>query len=100
MGVRFYIERENATAEELGIAKRCAPTQPGFVRLQALEELYRSRSPEEVSELSDRGLSTIYRWVRSFNESGIDGIACKGKAGWPRKIEREKFSGEYVPFWR
>jgi len=97
VGARFYIERENATEEELRVLKRCAPTQQGFVRLQAIEELYRGRSPKEIAELSDRGLSTIYRWVRSFNASGIDGIACKGKAGRPRKIEREKFSGEYVP---
>jgi len=35
VGARFYIERENATEEELRVSKRCAPTQQGFVRLQA-----------------------------------------------------------------
>lgn len=96
MGVRFYIERENASEEDPGIAKGCAPTQRYTLRLQAIEELYRGRSPGELAQLSDRVPTTIYRWVLLFNASGIDGIACKGKVGHPPKIGPERFAGEYV----
>ena len=67
------------------------------MRLQAIGELYRGRSPKELAELSERKVSAIYRWARSFNDSGIDGLACKGQAGRPRKIKRDKFLGQYVP---
>lgn len=48
MEARFHIERKNTSEKELRIAKRCAPTQQGFMRLQVIEEPYRSRSPKAV----------------------------------------------------
>ena len=71
MGQSFYINLENSTLQELSVSKRCAPTRQGFVRFQAMEELFRGRSPEEVAQLSDRSVSTIYRWVRAFNENNL-----------------------------
>ena len=47
MGSRCYIERENASKEELRIAKRCASTKQGL----AIEELCRGRSPKMVTPL-------------------------------------------------
>ena len=97
MAQRWATNRENATEEEIACAKRCAPTMQWFVRFQTLEHLYRGSSKVEVSRLSDRTVRTIDRWVAAFNESGIDGIALKGRAGCPRKIEAGKFRVEYVP---
>ena len=56
MGDRFYIERENASEEELRIEKSCAPTQQGFMRLQVIEEPWRGRSPKVVTPLRDAAL--------------------------------------------
>jgi len=97
MGCRFWINKENATAEEIAVAKSCAPTRGGFVRFQALEQLYRGRAKEDVAELSDRSIRTIERWAKVFNDSGLDGLALKGYAGRPRQIEAGKFQSEYVP---
>lgn len=79
------------------MAKRCAPTQQGFVRFQALELLLEGYTEREVARISDRDERTIQRWLAAFNERGIDGLALKGYAGRPRKIEAEKFSAQYVP---
>ena len=97
MGKRLKVNWENTTAEEISIAKRCAPTQQGFIRYQALEFLSKGLTIEETAEYSDRSERTIRRWISLFNESGLDGLALKGYAGQPRKIEAEKFRAEYIP---
>lgn len=97
MRQRLQVNWENVTAEELSVAKRCAPTQQGFVRFQAFEFLFKGASIEQVADYSDRDVRTIRRWINLFNESGIDGLALKGKAGRPRMIEAGKFQSEYVP---
>ena len=79
------------------MAKRCAPTQQGFVRFQAMELLLAGYSEEEVARISDRDERTIRRWLDLFNAGGIDRLALKGYAGQPRKIDAERFAAEYVP---
>ncbi|MCB0338945.1 MAG: helix-turn-helix domain-containing protein, partial [Bdellovibrionales bacterium] len=71
---------ENTTVDEIAVAKRCAPTQQGLVRYQALEQLYRGKSKEEVARLNDRSVRTIERWIFLFRERGIDGLALKGSS--------------------
>ena len=88
---------ENATAEEIAVAKACSPRKEGFIRFQALEMLIGGYGEEEVARISDRAVRTIRRWVGWFNESGTDGLALKGSSGRPRKIEPEKFKAEYIP---
>lgn len=97
MGRNIEIAWENATEEEVAVAKRCAPRQGGFVRFQALEFLRSGYSEEEVARLSSRDSRTIRRWIEAFNERGIDGLALKYHSGRPRKIAGEKFKAEYVP---
>ena len=91
------IVRENATAKEVAVAKRCAPTQQGFVRFQAIELLLEGYSQGEVARISGRDSRTIRRWLEAFNERGLDGVALKGYAGQPRKIDAKKFEAKYVP---
>ena len=91
MGRKQKINWENATAEELAIAKVCGPTQEGFVRFQALELLLAGYSQEEVSRISNRDGRTIRRWIEGFNDRGIDGVVLKGRSGRPRRIEAAKF---------
>ena len=97
MAQRVTVNWENVTAEELSVAKDCAPTQQGFIRFQAFEFLYKGLSIREVAEFSGRDVKTIRRWIHLFNDRGVDGLALKGYSGQPRKIEAEKFKAEYVP---
>jgi transposase len=97
VGKHRYINWENTSAEEIAVAKRCAPTQIGFIRFQALEHLYLGYSKEEVAELNSGSVRTIERWIRLFDEQGLDGLAFKGGAGRPRQIKGEKFKAQYVP---
>ena len=69
MRARFHIERENAGEAELRIAKRCASTKQGFVRLQAIEELYRGRSPKVVTLLHD---AALFLGQRSLPLQGLE----------------------------
>lgn len=75
----------------------CAPSKKGYQVLQVLEFLYVGRSVREVSEVLHTPVSTLYRWIKRFNERGLDGLVFKGGGGRPRKIAVEKFEAEYVP---
>ena len=85
------IVRENTTAVEIDVAKRCAPTQQGFVRFQALELLLEGYSQGEVARTSGRDERTIQRWLAAFNGRGIDGLALKFH-GCLREEYREELS--------
>ena len=88
---------ENATPEELRIAKQCAPTTEGFVRFQAIELLLAGYEKEDVAFTAGRSVRTIDRWALNYTRCGIDGVAIKKRSGRPRKISKEKFSTEIVP---
>ncbi len=89
---------ENATPEELRIAKQCAPTKEGFVRFQAVELLLlEGYEKDEVARISAKSVRTIERWAQDYAIRGIDGVAIKKRSGRPRKISKEKFSTEIVP---
>ena len=92
---------ENATPEELRIAKQCAPTKEGFVRFQAIELLLlEGYEKDEVARISAKSVRTIDRWALDYARRGIDGVAIKKRSGRPRKISKEKFSTEIVPLVR
>ena len=91
------VNQENATIEEVLKAQRCAPTQEGFRRFQAIEFLYAGYEVDEVVELSRRSARTLRRWIAAFNSSGIDGLAIKPRSGRPRKIRKTQFAEELVP---
>ena len=78
MGRKIEISWESATASEISVAKRCAPTQRGFVRFQSFEFLRAGYSQGEVARLSGRAVRTIRRWIEAFSAKGLDGLALKG----------------------
>jgi transposase len=94
---RQEIVKENCTLKEVLVAKQCAPTQQGFIRFQAIELLLQDYAQSEVARISGRNARTIRMWLSTFNERGLDGVALKGYAGRPRKIDVEKFKAKYVP---
>ena len=97
MPKKVTINFENTSLEAISVAKECAPTKEGFKRYFALEFLYNGMSPTEVSKYFKVAKKTIYRWIKLFNEEGLDGLALKGKSGRPRKIPIGKFQAEYLP---
>ena len=76
---------------------RCAPTQQGFLRFQAVHLLLRGYSEEEVAEITQRSLSNVNRLKYLFNERGLDGIAVRKRSGRPRRISSDRFREEFVP---
>ena len=54
MGRRVAIAIENATAEEITVAKTCSPRMEGFISFQALELLIGGYGEEEVARISSR----------------------------------------------
>jgi transposase len=95
--VEFDDAEENATPLEVRTAQRCAPTQEGFIRFQAIKLLDLGYQKHEVAEISGRTLRTINRWIALYQARGIDGLALKGRSGRPRKISKERFGAEIVP---
>lgn len=95
MAREIEIARENATG--VAVAKWCALMQQGFVRFQALELLLAGYCEQEAARISDCDERTVRRWLELFNARGINGLALKGYAGQPRKIDAERFAAEYVP---
>ena len=88
---------ENATLEQVRVAQRCAPTQEGFIRFQALEFLLRGYDESEVSKLLNFSVRTIEKWRNSFNFGGIDAVAIRGRSGRPRKISPKDFEDRVIP---
>ena len=97
MEQKVRINRENATLEEILVAQNCAPKKEGFKRYQAIDFLYCGQSKKAVAQALHVSIRTIERWLKLFNEKGIDGLAKKGRSGRPRKIPLDKFKAEYVP---
>ena len=60
-----------------------------------MELLLAGYSEQEVARISDRDERTIRRWLELYNARGISGLALKGYAGQPRKIDAERFGAEY-----
>lgn len=91
------VEFENATVDEVRVAKKCAPTQKGYERLQAMEFFYLGYEIGDVCELCNRSRQTVRRYINLFNRRGIDGLIEKSRAGRPRRIPKGQFQKEVVP---
>ena len=67
--------RKNSRCEAM-----CADTRRVYTISSTGELLREEYSQEEVARISSRDSRTIRRWIKDFNESGIDGVALKGRA--------------------
>lgn len=77
---------ENCTEVALNIAIRCTPHQRSAQRLQAMKALGLGVERKVVAELYGVSPRTLCLWVKSFNDSGIDGLIEKPRSGRPPKI--------------
>jgi transposase len=92
---RTELNRTTATIAEVQQSMLCSPTQEGFYRLQAITFLYKGYSKEEVARLCDVTLRAVQQWVKTFNDSGIDGVLGSARTGRKRKISQEVFATKY-----
>jgi transposase len=80
-------ELENATYEEVVAARDRAKTRQEYTRFFLLESVYRGNDLDEVMEILSVSRATCYRWVKRFNDRGIDGLTPKRSPGRPPKID-------------
>lgn len=81
---------DQATSEELHIAKKCAPTQRSFERLFAIEQLLQGFDFDALVKSYNKTSRTLQRWISAWNREGIDGLIERPKSGRPRVIDPEK----------
>ena len=81
---------ENCSMAELEIAMRAAPRQPAFIRMKAIHTMLRGFDHATVAGVFDISRETLGRWIRSFNERGIDGLIDAPRSGRPAHITPEQ----------
>jgi transposase len=86
---RILPNLENCTEAELRIAMRCSPTQKGFIRCQALIYYFKNYDLDTIANLSNISKVTMRRWVKLFNNQGVDGLIENKHKGRPKKISLE-----------
>jgi len=82
--------RENCTLEELKTAAKAAPIQRTNLRLMAIKALAMGIVHEQVAVLFAVNEDWVSRWVRRFNERGIDGLTEGPRSGRPPKIRGDR----------
>lgn|SRR5271169_461166 len=82
--------QENCTLAELETAAKASPVQRGYARLMAIKALILGVPHAQVAALFDVNEDSLSRWVRKFNDRGIDGLVEGPRPGRPPKISRER----------
>jgi transposase-like protein len=86
--------RENCTLKELQTAAKAAPIHRPNLRLLCIKALAMGIPHEQVAGLFGVNEDSVSRWVRRFNERGIDGLAEGPRSGRPPKITKDR-TAEY-----
>ncbi len=81
---------ENVSAADVEAATKASPSQRGFVRMSAVKALCPGFPHNKTARLYDVSTRTLSRWVRWFNDRGIDGRIDRPKPGRAKKIGPEK----------
>ena len=84
---RHVTERnfENASLDELEVAMKCAPHQPGALRIRAIWAMGKGIGRPEVALFCNVGDKTVLEWINRFNDEGIDGLSDRSRSGAPRR---------------
>lgn len=83
---RLRPNAENASLAELETAAKCAPTQRAHIRMRAIIALVMDFPRPAVAQLFGVSERAVRRWIRAFNERGIDALIDEPRPGRPRKI--------------
>jgi len=81
---------ENCTLAELETAAGAAPSRRSYARMMAVKALILGVSHEQVASLFNVKRDSVSRWVRRFNERGIDGLIERPRTGRPPKIDPQR----------
>jgi transposase len=81
---------ENCSSAELETAMRAAARPRAFVRMKAMHTLLRGFDHDTVAGVFNITRSTLNRWIRRFNEKGIDGLIDAPRSGRPPHIAPEQ----------
>jgi len=76
---------------------KCAPHQPGALRIRAIWAMGKGMGRPEVALLCDVGDKTVLEWINRFNAEGIDGLADRLRSGAPRRITKEEMVYHVIP---
>jgi transposase len=87
---RLLPQGEQCSLAELETAMRCTPTQVASERMRAIRALLLGKAAQDVADIFQVSLHTLYRWIVSFNARGIDGLIDRPRTGRPRRIAVEK----------
>jgi transposase len=71
---------------ELETAMGAAPRQRAFVRMQAIHTLLRGFDHATVAGVFAVTRETLNRWIRRFNQRGVDGLIDAPRSGRPGQI--------------
>ena len=83
---RLRPNAENASLAELETAAQCALTQQAHDRMRAIIALVLEIPRPAVAKLFGVSERAVRRWIRAFNERGIDGLIDDPRPGRPRKF--------------
>src|SRR5208337_2087087 len=89
-GERNMPNQETCTLAELETAAKAAPIQRTYLRLRAIKALIMGLAHEQVAGLFGVNEDSVSRWVRRFNERGIDGLTEGPRSGRPSKIRGDR----------
>ena len=76
---------------------KCAPHQPGALRIRAIWAMGKGMGRSEVALFCNVGDKTVLEWINRFNAEGIDGLADRPRSGAPRCLSKEQMADEVIP---
>ena len=88
---------ENASLPELEVAMKCAPHQPGALRIRGIWAMGKGMGRPEVALFCNVEEKTVLEWIKRFNTEGIDGLAGRPRPGAPRRISKEEMAAGVIP---
>lgn len=61
-------------------------------RVKSIVLYLKNTTPEDISNLLDVGLKSVYRWLNNFNEQGVDGIYEGEHTGRPSLLDKNQLT--------
>lgn len=80
---------ENCSLAELEITAKASISRKSYIRLMAMKSLILGVTHVQVIGIFNISFRTLSRWIKHFNEKGIDGLIEKHRSGRPPKIQPE-----------
>lgn len=76
---------------------KCAPHQPGALRIRGVWAMGKGMGRQEVATFCNVHEKTVMEWIKRFNSEGLDGLTDKPRSGAPRRICKEEMLAHVLP---